>query len=295
MAKTLPSRVTGKEVGLTESKRVERISTFMDLKLQGKVALVTGASKGIGKGIACSLATEGANVVISARGRTALETTAAELNATGRGQVVAVVADVTKASEVTQLVDETVSRFGTLHVLVNNAGGIDNFGSFDELGDDNWQALFDLNILSVVRLIRAALPHMRRQKWGRIINIASESGIQPDPFMPHYNATKAALINITKSLSKAFAVDGILVNAVSPALIMTPLVEELVQRRATEEKISFQEAEQRVLAGLRPHIELKRTGRIEEVGSAVAYLASEAASFITGTNLRVDGGSVASI
>lgn len=267
----------------------------MDLKLQGKVALVTGASKGIGKGIAYALTTEGANVVISARGGAALEATAAELNAAGRGQVAAVVADVTKAADAVRLVEETVGRFGKLHVLVNNAGGIDKFVSFDELGDDNWQALFDLNILSVVRMIRAALPYMRREKWGRIINIASESGIQPDPFMPHYNATKAALINMTKSISKAFAGDGILVNAVSPALIMTPLVEGLIQHRADEERISFKQAEQLVLHEFRPHIELKRPGRIDEVGNAVAYLASEAASFITGVNLRVDGGSVASI
>jgi 3-oxoacyl-[acyl-carrier protein] reductase len=267
----------------------------MDLKLHGKLALVTGASKGIGKGIACALVAEGANVVISARGHAALEATAAELNAAGRGKVAAVVADVTKAADCVRLVEEAVSRFGNLHVLVNNAGGVDKFVSFDELADDNWQALFDLNILSVVRMIRATLPYMRREKWGRIINIASESGIQPDPFMPHYNSTKAALINMTKSLSKDFAADGILVNAVSPALIMTPLVESLIKGRAAEEGISFEEAEQLVLKELRPHIELKRPGRIEEVGSAVAYLASEAASFITGVNLRVDGGSVASI
>jgi NAD(P)-dependent dehydrogenase (short-subunit alcohol dehydrogenase family) len=231
----------------------------------------------------------------SSRSGRALEETAAELNAAGRGQVAAVVADVTKSADIVRLVEETVDRFGKLHVLVNNAGGVDKFASFDELDDDNWQTLFELNILSVVRMIRAALPHMRREKWGRIINIASESGVQPDPFMPHYNATKAALINMTKSMSKAFALDGILVNSVSPALIMTPLVEELIQHRATEGGISFKEAEQLVLKELRPHIELKRAGRIEEVGSAVAYIAPEAASFITGTNLRVDGGSVASI
>jgi 3-oxoacyl-[acyl-carrier protein] reductase len=267
----------------------------MDLKLQGKVALVTGASKGIGKGIASALAAEGANIVISARGQVELEATAAELNAAGRGQVAAVVADVTKASDAVRLVEETVSRFGKLQVLVNNAGGIDNFGAYDELRDENWQALFDLNVLSVVRITRAALPHMRREKWGRIINIASENGLQPDAFMPHYSATKAALINMTKSMSKAFAADGILVNTVSPAFILTSLSSEVVKQRAAEGGISFEEAEKHLLGELRPHIELKRTGRIEEVGSAVAYLASESASFITGTNLRVDGGSVASI
>jgi 3-oxoacyl-[acyl-carrier protein] reductase len=267
----------------------------MDLKLQGKVALVTGASQGIGKGIAGSLAAEGASVVISARGQTALEATAAELNAAGRGQVAAVVADVANAADVVRLVDEAVSRFGTLHVLVNNAGGIDNFGSYDELEDENWQALFNLNVLSVVRMTRAALPHLRREKWGRIINIASENGLQPDPFMPHYSATKAAILNMTKSMSKAFAADGILVNSVSPAFIMSSMVKELVQDRATREGISFEEAERNALKALRPNMLLNRTGRLEEVGSAVAYLASEAASFITGTNLRVDAGSVASI
>jgi 3-oxoacyl-[acyl-carrier protein] reductase len=267
----------------------------MDLKLQGKVALVTGASKGIGKGIASALAAEGANVVISARGQAELEGTAAELKAAGRGQVAAVVADVTKAEDCARLVEETVRRFGKLHVLVNNAAGIDNFGSYDELSDNNWQALFDLNVLSVVRVTRAALPHMRREKWGRIINIASEVGLQPDPFMPHYSASKAALLNMTKSMSKAFAADGILVNSVSPAFILTSMSSEVIRQRAKEAGISFEEAEKHLLGELRPHIELKRTGRIEEVGSAVAYLSSESASFITGTNLRVDGGSVASI
>ena len=267
----------------------------MDLKLQGKVALVTGASKGIGKGIAASLAAEGANVVISARGRDELEATAVELNSAGGGQVAAVVADVTKAEDCARLVEETVSRFGKLHVLVNNAAAIDNFGSYDELSDDNWQALFDLNVLSVVRVTRAALPHMRREKWGRIINIASENALQPDHFMPHYSASKAAVLNMSKSMSKAFATDGILVNSVSPAFILTSMSSEVIRQRAAEGGMSFEEAEKHLLGELRPHIELKRTGRIEEVGSAVAYLASEASSFITGTNLRVDGGSVASI
>jgi 3-oxoacyl-[acyl-carrier protein] reductase len=267
----------------------------MDLKLQGKVALVTGGSKGIGKGIAASLAAEGASVVIAARGRAELEATAAELNAADGGQVAAIVADVTKAEDCTRIVEETVGRFGKLHVLVNNAAAIDSFGSYDELSDDNWQALFDLNVLSVVRVTRAALPHLRREKWGRIINIASENALQPDPFMPHYSASKAAVLNMTKSMSKAFAAYGILVNSVSPAFILTSMSSEVIRQRASEAGISFEEAEKHLLGELRPHIELKRTGRIEEAGSAVAYLASEAASFITGTNLRVDGGSVASI
>jgi NAD(P)-dependent dehydrogenase (short-subunit alcohol dehydrogenase family) len=136
---------------------------------------------------------------------------------------------------------------------------------------------------------------MQRQQWGRIVNISSESGTQPDAFMPQYNASKSALNSLTKSLSKAYAKDGILVNTVSPAFIMTPLVGEFMEQRAQAAGTSRAQAEAEFLAQNRPHIELKRPGRSEEVASAVVFLASEQASFITGTNLRVDGGSVASI
>ena len=220
---------------------------------------------GLSKGTACSLAAGGVNGGAFAPGRSVLETIATKLSAIGLEQVVGVVADFTKASHTTHLVDETVRRFCTLHLLVNSAGGIDSFSSFVEVGNDNWQALFDRNILSVVRTIRAALPYMPRQKWGHIINIASESGIQLDAFIPHYNATKAGLTNVTKSLSEAFAADGIPVNAVSPALIMTPLPQAAVKRLVREAKTSFQKAAQRIQADLRRRIEPKRTGRITEV------------------------------
>ena len=193
------------------------------------------------------------------------------------------------------LVDEAVRRFGTIHVLVNNAGGVGAFASFQELSDQDWLDVINLNIMSAVRATRAVLPHMQRQTWGRIINISSESGTQPDAAMPHYNASKAAMNNLTKSLSKAYAKDGILVNTVSPAFIMTPLLSSMAQKMAQEQGISFQQAVDGFLATNRPHIELKRAGESEEVASAVVFLASQRASFITGANLRVDGGSVASV
>jgi 3-oxoacyl-[acyl-carrier protein] reductase len=160
---------------------------------------------------------------------------------------------------------------------------------------DDWLEILNLNLLSAVRATRAVLPFMQRQKWGRIINISSESGTQPDAFMPHYNASKAAMNNLTKSLSKAYAVDGILVNTVSPAFIMTPLVANMLHKMAKEQGTSPEEVAARFLEKNRPHIELKRPGEREEVASAVVYLDSEQASFITGANLRVDGGSVASV
>jgi 3-oxoacyl-[acyl-carrier protein] reductase len=193
------------------------------------------------------------------------------------------------------MVDRIASRFGTIDVLVNNAGGIGSFASFEELTDADWQNLFDLNVFSVVRVTRAVLPYMRRQKHGRIINIASESGVQPDAEMPHYNASKAAIINLSKTMSKAFAKDGILVNTVSPAFIRTPLVDEMLAVQAKATGIAVAEAEAQFLAVHRPHIELHRPGKPEEVAAACVFLASQAASFITGTNLRVDGGSIASV
>jgi 3-oxoacyl-[acyl-carrier protein] reductase len=266
----------------------------MELGLEGKVALVTGASKGIGKAIGAALAAEGCRVILSARGEEDLEAAVEEIRAAG-GVAHAIAADMSDAEEIEKLAGETISRVGTVDVLVNNAGGIGSPSPFEELSDEDWLGALELNLLSAVRLIRAVLPRMREQGWGRIINVASESGIQPDPFMPHYNASKAALINLTKSLSKAYASEGVLVNVVSPATIRTPLVEGMFEDLAEERGISKEEAEAAFLQESRPNIVLGRVGEAEETAAVVAFLASEAASFVTGSNYRVDGGSVASI
>jgi len=174
----------------------------VELGLDGKVALVTGASKGIGKAIAVELAREGCRVVLCARGEEDLEESAEEA---GRfGEALPVSADVTKADDVQRLISEAEGHFGPVEILVNNAGGVGRPAAFDELSDEEWFEVLDLNLISAVRLTRAVLPGMQEKGWGRVINVASESGIQPDPFIPHYNASKAALINLTKSLSKAY-------------------------------------------------------------------------------------------
>jgi 3-oxoacyl-[acyl-carrier protein] reductase len=267
----------------------------MELGLKDKVVLVTGASKGIGKAIAAGFAAEGSKVAITARGKEELQQAAGEIGRSTGSEVIGVAADMSKAGDINRAVEEVVKRFGTVHVLVNNAGGVGAFAGFQDLTDEDWLEVLNLNLMSAVRATRAALPHMQHQKWGRIINISSESGSQPDAFMPHYNASKAAMNNLTKSLSKAYAGDGILVNTVSPAFIMTPLVANMLQKLAQEQSRSPQEVAAQFLEKNRPHIELKRPGESEEVASAVIYLASARASFITGTNLRVDGGSVASV
>ena len=265
----------------------------MDLGLDGRVVLVTGASKGIGKAVAAALAAEGCRVVLCARGEEDLEVTVEEITASG-GEAHAVAADVSDVKEAERLVEETKSHYGSVEILVNNAGSIGCPAAFEELSDEEWTELLELNVMSAVRISRAVIPGMQERGWVRIINISSESGIQPDPFMPHYNLTKAALINLTKSLSKAYGPDGILVNTVSPATIRTPLVEGMFEEMANEQGISSKEAEQQFLRETRPHIVLGRPGEPEEAAAAVVFLASEAASFITGSNYRVDGGSVAS-
>jgi 3-oxoacyl-[acyl-carrier protein] reductase len=267
----------------------------MQLGLKDKVVLVTGGSKGIGKAVAEAFAAEGAKVAIAARGAQELENAAREISKSTGSEVIGIPADSTKADDIIRMTNAVIQRFGTVHVLVNNAGGVGEFAPFETLTDDDWLNVLNLNVLSAVRATRAVLPHMQKQKWGRIINISSESGTQPDAFMPHYNASKASLNNLTKSLSKAYAKDGILVNTVSPAFIMTPLVSDLLKKMAAEQGISEEQVTANFLATNRPHIELKRPGASEEVASAVVFLASEQASFITGTNLRVDGGSVASV
>ena len=267
----------------------------MDLGLKDKVVLVTGASKGIGKAVAEAFAAEGAKVAITARGAQELEKAARELSKSTGSEVMSIPSDVTKADDIARMAEEVVRRFGTIHVLVNNAGGVGAFAPFEALTDNDWLEVLNLNVLSAVRATRAVLPYMQKQKWGRIINISSESATQPDAFMPHYNASKAAMNNLTKSLSKAYAKDGILVNTVSPAFIMTPLVSDMLKKIASEQGVSEEQVTANFLAVNRPHIELKRPGESEEVAGAVVFLASERASFITGTNLRVDGGSVASL
>jgi 3-oxoacyl-[acyl-carrier protein] reductase len=266
----------------------------MDLGIAGKVVLVTGSSKGIGRSIAAAFVHEGCQVVINGRHADELEAAAAEMRG-ARGTVHSVVADVTEAEGAQRVVDETVKRFGGIHVLVNNAGGVGRFVSFAELTDEDWIGAFNFNVLSAVRVTRAALPHMQKQKWGRVINISSESGTQPDPIMPHYNASKSALNSLTKSLSKAYGKDGILVNTVSPAFIRTPLVEEMFQQQAKARGVSADEMEQILLREFRPNIVLGRAGTSDETAGIVVFLASEKASFITGSNYRVDGGSVASL
>ncbi len=266
----------------------------MDLGIKGKVALITGGSKGIGKAAAEALAKEGCNIVICARNEKELKTTAAELQKHGT-EVLAVPADMTNEKDIQQLVQQAADQFGSIDILVNNAGGIGSNKPFDELSTQDWRDLFELNLFSVATITRLVHPYMKKNGWGRIINISSENGVQPYPDMSLYNVTKGALDNLSKTLSKLYADDGILVNTVAPAFIKTPLVEGMMQQQAEQQGTTPEKAEKHFLKENRPSLVLKRSGTVEETGAVIAFLASERASFITGSIYRVDGGSVATV
>lgn len=260
--------------------------------------MVTGGSSGIGKATVSTLAESGCRVAACARDGEALAAAMDEVAADGTDGVdsddlLAVPADVSDGDDVERLIAETVDAFGGVDVLVNNAASVGDVRPFEEIPADDWLSLLDVNVVGPVRVTRAALPHLR-DGGGSVVNVASESGVQPDPVMPHYNASKAALINLTSTLSKALA-PAVRVNAVSPATTRTEPIEELVGAIAAEEGIEVEEAEAQFLADYRPHVVLERLAEVEEVAAVIAFLASEEASFVTGSNYRVDGGSVAAM
>ncbi len=269
----------------------------MELALRGKVALVTGGSKGVGRGVSDALIDEGAHVCICSRNEDEVRQAAAELEERGANgaRALAVVADLTNDEDRERVVEETMGEFGRVDILVNNAGTIGEGGTLEDTPLEAWRSLFELNLFAAVDLVKRLVPRMREKGWGRIINVSSENGTQPYPDMISYSASKGALDNFSKALSKQYAADGILVNTVSPAFIETPLVTAMMEQAAEQQGVSREEAVEQFLQENRPHIELGRPGRIDEVGPLVAFLASEKASFINGSNYRIDGGSVASV
>jgi len=262
----------------------------MDLGLKGKVALVAAASKGIGKAIALELAREGCRVAICARGKEGLERTADEIRQATGQPVLAIQADLTRAEDIQRLVKATVDEYGGIDILVTNAGGPPP-GPFETLSDEEWYKSVDLNLMSAIRLIREALPHLRRSKAGRIITMTSVSVKQPIQGLILSNAVRMAVIGLTKTLSQELAPYGITVNSVCPGWTRTRRVEELLRARAEREGISVEEIEARITAD----IPLGRMARPEEIASVVVFLASEKASYVTGTAIQVDGGYVKGI
>ena len=262
----------------------------MDLGLRGKVALVAGASQGIGKAAALGFAREGAKVSICARSEAQLNETAETIRRETGGDVLPVVADMTKAEDIQRFVAKTVEKFGRLDVIVTNAGGPPP-GEFMKFTDEDWENAFRLNFLSAVRLTREAVPHMRKIGGGRVINISSYAVKEPIAGLVLSNGVRSGAIGLAKSLSRELAKDNILVNNVCPGRIDTDRARKLNQARAERMKRTVEEINKE-MAG---EIPLGRYGTAEETGDLIVFLGSERASYITGTTIQLDGGLVRGI
>jgi 3-oxoacyl-[acyl-carrier protein] reductase len=241
--------------------------------LKDKVAIVTGASRGIGRSIALDLVAQGARVVASARNVQLLEDLVAEIKGQG-GEAIAVAGDVSLTSDANKLIDEAVAAFGRVDILVNNAG-ITRDALLLRMKDEDWDAVLDTNLKGAFLCTRAAAKVMSKQRFGRIINISSVVGEMGNPGQANYCASKAGLIGLTKSVAKELARRNVTVNAITPGFIVTEMTDALSEK--TREELTAQ-------------IPLGRLGGAEDIAHAVVFLASDSAAYITGQVLGVNGG-----
>jgi NAD(P)-dependent dehydrogenase (short-subunit alcohol dehydrogenase family) len=252
-----------------------------DLSLEGQAAIVTGGSKGIGRAIALAFVQAGASVAVVARGRDDLERTAKEIEAAG-GKALAVAADVTDPAQAQNLVERTAEAFGTVDILVNNAGAAPFTSTLDQMRLEGFEKYFRANFIGALYCTKAVAPILLAKQSGCVLNVASVAGFIASPGLTYYGSAKAALINLTRTVSREWAGSNVRVNALAPGWIATEMNE-----RARREVPGF---DRRV----RDSVPLGRLGTPEDVAAAALFLCSPAASFITGTVLIVDGGQTTS-
>jgi NAD(P)-dependent dehydrogenase (short-subunit alcohol dehydrogenase family) len=253
---------------------------IVELGLKGKVAVVTGATEGIGRATAMKLAQEGAKVAICARRQEPLDQTAAELEKTG-SEVLAVSADMSKTADIERFMKAVIDRFGRIDILVNNAGTSAR-GKFLEIDDQTWSADIELKVFGAIRCTRLAVPHMKKNGGGRIVNITISSAKQPGAESYPTSVSRAAGLALTKALSREYAPDNIRVNTVCIGKIKSGQHE----RRYTREGRSAEDYYKQTSRD----IPLGRVGEAEEVASVITFLVSDAASYVTGTSVNLDGG-----
>lgn len=262
----------------------------MNLDLQGKLALVSGSTAGIGRAIAASLAREGARVVVNGRAQSSVDEAVATLKSSMGGDVYGFAGDLSTAAAA----DELARRHPNVEILVNNLG-IYEPKPFEEIPDSDWSRLFEVNVLSGVRLARLFLPAMKRANWGRIIFISSESAVQIPAETIHYGMTKTAQLAVSRGLAEAVAGTGITVNSILPGPTRSRGVDKFVAALAKTGNKTLKEFEAEFFQTMRPTSLIKRFATCEEVASLVTYVASPLASATTGAALRVDGGVIRSV
>jgi NAD(P)-dependent dehydrogenase (short-subunit alcohol dehydrogenase family) len=261
----------------------------MDLALKGKLALVTGSTAGIGLAIAASLAREGARVIVNGRAQASVDRVVSRLKSATGSEVQGFAGDVS----VEAVAADLARTHAGVEILVNNLG-IFEPKPYEEISDADWRRLFEVNVLSGVRLARCYLPAMRRANWGRIIFISSESAVQIPAEMIHYGMTKTAQLAVSRGLAEAVAGTGITVNSVLPGPTKSRGVEDFVEALGKVENKSFEEFEEEFFRTMRPTSLIRRFAAPEEIAPLVTYLASPLASATTGAALRVDGGVIKS-
>ncbi|AUJ25025.1 Cyclopentanol dehydrogenase [Virgibacillus dokdonensis] len=251
-------------------------------KMEGKIAIVTGAAMGNGKGIAEVLAKHGATTILLDVSKQ-VHDTAKEL--TERGfETMALEVDVTNNEDVKAGIDKVIEKYERIDALINNAGVV-RLANFEDMDDETRDFHFNININGVWNVTKAVLPHMKKAKQGRIVNLSSVTGTMvADPGETAYATTKAAILGFTKSLAREVAPDNITVNAILPGYVLTPMAEQMAKETNPDNP-------QEVIDGIASGVPLGRLGKIEEVGELAAFLASDESSYITGTQIVIDGGS----
>ncbi len=258
----------------------------MDLGIAGRVAMVAASSRGIGKAVALSLAREGCRLSICGRDRETLDRAAREIvTSVPNTKVLASVCDVTRPDQIESWHRETVENCGTVDILVTSTGG-PPAGRFLDLTEQQWRNGIESTLMNVLRLCRLALPDMRRRRWGRVVHLTSFTARQPMELLTISSTLRAGLSALTRTMSNEFARDGVLVNAVMPGHVMTDRQRELNEIRSREAGVTVEEWTQRA----RRAIPAGRHAEPSEIGDAVAFLASERASYVSGITLAVDGG-----
>jgi NAD(P)-dependent dehydrogenase (short-subunit alcohol dehydrogenase family) len=267
----------------------------MKIDLKDRIALITGADSGIGKATAKIFAQSGALLMLTDKYEDDLKKAYDELKKEFKDATIKYhAADITHNSEVEELAQKVKSEFGNAAIIVHCAGARGAAGDFLSLTDEDWMKTINVDLMGAVRTARAFVPQMQANGWGRMILISSENALQPYEEESPYNACKAAIVNLSKCLSRSYSKENITFNTVSPAFIKTPMTDAMMKEIAEEKDISMEEAEQWFVKKKRPHLAMERRGRPEEVAAVIAFLCSEEASFVNGSNYRVDGGAVES-
>ncbi|MEE8058845.1 MAG: SDR family oxidoreductase [Pseudomonadales bacterium] len=262
-----------------------------------RVAIVTGASKGLGLELSKRLYQDGCAVLAIARDVELLLESEAQWSqaCANSGELMALAVDATDQVAVNLAIDAVIDRFGQLDILINNVGGLPQTGLFQGLSAADWQDCFNLNVMTTVNFCQASYPHLVHSSRARVVNMTSITAVEPGVFNPHYSACKAAVLNLSKHLATVWAADKILVNSIAAGPFDSPSLRGVISDKADAQNRNVSELEQEFIAGLTSRIPLGRLGTIEEVAALALFLASEQSSWITGTNICIDGGKHRSI